>query len=41
MQYLMEVDLFILLNFSVQGKTLQQKAPARENTDEKDVSCPV
>ena len=36
----MEVDLFIL--FSVQGKTLQQqKAPSRENTDEKDVSCPV
>ena len=39
MQYLMEVDLFIL--FSVQGKTLQQKAPSREDTDEKDVSCPV
>ena len=39
MQYLTEVDLFIL--FFVQGKTLQQKAPSRENTDEKDVSCPV
>ena len=36
----MEGDLFIIL-FSVQGKTLQQKAPSRENTDEKDVSCPV